>query len=86
MVTIGGGEYTLFQDSDIPSLSRIDRVLVSTDWKERFLDVTQRLLPWVVSDHCPLLMEVEGMSSGKSSFKFENSWLKVERFVDRVRQ
>jgi len=40
----------------------------------------------VVLDDCPLLVEVGGMSRGKSPLKFDNMWLKVEGFVDRVRQ
>ena len=70
-----GGEYKWFRDSANPFMSRIDRVL----------DVIQRPLPRVVSDHCPILVEAGGMARGKSPFKFENMWLKVEDFVDQVR-
>ena len=35
----------------------------------------------MVSDHCPILVEVGGMLRGKSAFKFENMWLKMEGFV-----
>lgn len=66
-------------------MSRIDRALVSLDWEDHFGNVSQRVPPWVISDHCPLLLEV-GFRRGCCAFKFENMWLKVEGFVERVQQ
>ena len=54
---LDGVFFTWFRDSGLPSMSRIDRVLVSLDWKEHFENVSQRVLPRVLSDHCPLLLE-----------------------------
>uniref|UniRef100_A0A2N9IZP3 Reverse transcriptase domain-containing protein n=1 Tax=Fagus sylvatica TaxID=28930 RepID=A0A2N9IZP3_FAGSY len=69
-----------------PSMSRIDRVLVSTNWEGHYPDVVQKLLPKPISYHNPVLLEARGMAKGKSSFKFENMWLKALDFVDKVQE
>ena len=81
-----GASFTWFRDSRTVCMSRIDRTLVSVDWVDHFGNVSQRVLPRVVFDHCPLLVVAGSVNKGRSALKFENMWLKEEGFVERVRQ
>uniref|UniRef100_A0A2N9H4G3 Reverse transcriptase domain-containing protein n=1 Tax=Fagus sylvatica TaxID=28930 RepID=A0A2N9H4G3_FAGSY len=83
MVRYLRGSYTWCNRAATPSMFRIDRILVSTEWEEQYPDVVQKLLPKPISDHNPILLEAGGMAKGKSSFKFENMWLKAPSFVNK---
>jgi endonuclease/exonuclease/phosphatase family metal-dependent hydrolase len=67
------------------SWSRLDHFLVSSEWELNYLDLMQKKLIQVCSDHTPILLVGGGRQSRKRSFKFEYVWLKEEGFVEKVR-
>jgi hypothetical protein len=84
-IPLVGGSFTWSNNQDLPSMSRIDRFLVSLDWEEHFPDLLQCRLPRPLSNHFPILLDSKGLSSGSHSFKFENMWPKAEGFADMVK-
>jgi len=51
------GQFTWSNNQEDQIWSRIDRLLVSPEWEERFPEVSQRRLPRLLSDHFPLLLD-----------------------------
>ena len=85
-ISLEGGLFTWSNNREIPVMSRIDRLLFSPDWANHFGLVNQQRLPWLLSNHFPIRLDCGQIVGGKSSFRFENMWLKVDGFVDRVRE
>ena len=75
----------LFTWSNSTSASRIDRFLFSPALVEYFSHFSQKRLPRVLSDHFPILLESGSHRRGRIPFPFENMWLKVEGFLDKVK-
>ena len=80
-----GGEFTWNGGLNNQAWARLDRFLVSPSWLDQFSGVTQSRLSRPISDHFPIVLEGGGIRRGPTPFRFENMWLKVERFKDLVR-
>ena len=83
---LGGGAFTWSGREGGSLKARLDCFLFSVDWEESVSRVMQFLLPRPVSDHSPILLDYGGMRTGKSLFRFENMWLRVEGFMDKFKE
>ena len=79
------GTFTWSNSREVVSRSRLDKFLLSSDWEEHFLNIRQRRLQRLLSDHFPILVEGGNFQRDSRPFRFENMWLKADGFVDKVR-
>ena len=78
-------EGDLYTWSNTSSTSRIDRFLFSPLLVDHFTLFSQKRLSRVLSNHFPILLEGGSHWRGRIPLRFENMWLKVENFVDKVK-
>ena len=66
-------------------MCNLDRVLVSTDWEEKFPTTILTALTRVGSDHSPLLLDMGGSNQQKArQFFFEKQWYLEDKFEETV--
>ncbi|XP_016178160.1 uncharacterized protein LOC107635894 [Arachis ipaensis] len=68
------------------SCSRIDRVLVSIEWMEEFLEIHLKGGPRGLSDHCPIIVEDTRSRGGPRPFRSLDSWFTHDSFLRMVRE
>ncbi|RVX21516.1 hypothetical protein CK203_002349 [Vitis vinifera] len=68
----GWGRFTWSGGLNSQSMSRLDRFLVLEDWESHFNRVVQSILPRLVSDHFPVLLNERGAASGENVRHAEN--------------
>ena len=80
-----GGKFTWSNNHEIPTLERLDRILISKNWEDIFPTVFVYKLPRELSDHNPLILDTQTyVPMRKISFRFELSWLKDQNFIPLV--
>lgn len=70
---------------------RLDRFLLSQEWKLQHFQITSDILPYPESDHYPITLSLTRVANinhyqGKSSFKFERMWLRHPHFLQHLKQ
>ena len=84
-IPLKGGLFTWRGGHNNHSISRLHRFLIIVDLECQFNNVVLSILSRPVFDHCPILLDIEGIRPGPSPFCFEIMWLKFEGFKDLLR-
>ncbi|RVW36308.1 Transposon TX1 uncharacterized 149 kDa protein [Vitis vinifera] len=81
-----GGPFTWRGGLNNQSQSRHDQFLATDNWDSMVNGAVQGILPRLVSEHFPILLEGGGLKRGPSLFRFENMWLEEKGFKDQMKK
>ncbi|XP_073355350.1 uncharacterized protein [Aegilops tauschii subsp. strangulata] len=81
-----GQKFTWSNERTVPTLTKIDRVLISVDWELENPSYLLQALSTRVSDHAPLHLSTSANFCPKKRFRFELFWNRMEGFEDAVRE
>lgn len=80
---MGNQNYTGSNMQSDPTLAKLDRFLISTEWDQTFPLTKVLALPRITSDHTPILLSSYDRKFGRT-FRFEEIWLAREDFCNMV--
>jgi hypothetical protein len=85
-IVLSGRQYTWANRRVIPTYEKLDRVLASVEWEQKFPLVSVRALSRSRSDHTPLLIDSGSKAhrGNAARFLFELYWFEQEGFYDLV--
>ncbi|XP_073355144.1 uncharacterized protein [Aegilops tauschii subsp. strangulata] len=79
-----GRRFTWSNERENPTMTKIDRALVSVDWELAYPECLLQALSTNTSDHCPLFLSMEDQLQPRKRFRFELFWVKLDGFLDAV--
>ena len=85
-IELSGRKFTWANSLSNPTFEKLDRVLASVEWEQKFPLVTVQALSRAISDHTPLLVDSGEPThvGNKNNFSFEVSWFEREGFLDLI--
>lgn len=75
-----GRRYTWSNDQARATMVKLDRILFNDSWDAAFPGSLLQALSSEISDHCPLLLTCDAPFRPARQFRFENYWVKMEKF------
>jgi hypothetical protein len=85
-IALSGRQFICASRREVPTYEKLDRVLASISWEQKFPLVTVRALTRADSDHTPILIDsgVKAHLGNKPKFSFELHWLRQEGFFEMI--
>lgn len=85
-IELSGRKFTWANALPNPTIEKLDQILTSVEWEQKFPLVTVKTLQRAISDHAPLLVECgePTLKGNKNVFYFELAWFEREGFLDMV--
>jgi exonuclease III len=85
-IALSGRQYTWANRRESPTFEKLDRVLASVAWEQKFPLVTVRALTRTGSDHAPILIDsgIKAHLGNRPRFSFELHWLRHDGFYDMI--
>ena len=86
-ISISNRVFTWSNNQAHPTLEKLDRILMNSEWEDLFPLVTTRKLVRDISDHNPLLLSTNSacpQAPKPREFRFEMSWMAKEEFLPLV--
>lgn len=78
-------KFTWANGLPVPTYEKLDRILMSRNWEQKYPLVRARALKRELSDHTPLLLDSGTKAQNKQPlFKFELGWMLRDGFYDLV--
>lgn len=81
---LNGRRYTWSSERMNPTLEKIDHVFATNTWEDIYPANLLTALGTSISDHCPLLVDLDAEFHVGRRFRFEGFWTKVAGFHDVV--
>lgn len=81
---INGRHYTWSNERECATLEKIDHVLTTNDWDDMHPSSFLTAMGMAISDHCPLLLDLNADWKVGRRFRFEAFWPRAAGFMETV--